>query len=220
LLSNGVVYFSFAGYCDTQPYYGWIFGYDASTLQQATIYCSTAGGSAGGIWEAGQGISADDAGNLYVMTGNGTFDGNTGGPDLGDSFIQFNLSGGSLNVVDWFTPYNQANLDQMDLDLGSSGPLLMPNTNLVVGGGKEGKLYVLDRSNMGHFHAGSDSQIVQSFAATLGFIYGSPIYWNSPNGPQIYVWSARDRLKAYRFNPGSGLFTTAAVMTSTMTVPN
>lgn len=219
-LSNGVVYFSYAGYCDTQPYYGWIFGYDAATLQRTTIYCTTLSGSAGGIWQAGQGISIDDSGHLYVMTGNGTFDANTGGPSLGDSFIKLIPSGGTLNVVDWFTPYNQATLDQLDLDLGSSGPLLVPNTDRVVGGGKQGKLYVLDRNNMGHFNAGSDSQIVQSFTATVGFIYGSPIYWHSPSGPNIYIWSARDRLKAYRYNPGTGLFTTSPVMTSTMTVPN
>jgi hypothetical protein len=133
-----------------------------------------------------------------------------------------------LTLVDWFAPYDQNALNTGDVDLNSSGPLLVPGTNLVVGGGKSGTLYVLDRSNMGHFQAGSNSQIVQELQITFGnHLHGSPIYWDSPvHGPLVYVWYEESHLEAFKLvnglfqkdiDPNTGLL--APITTSAMAVP-
>ena len=202
LLLNGTLYIPFGAHADSDPYHGWILGYNAATLQQVAVFNVTPNGGRAGIWQAGAGLVADDRGYIYVMTGNGTFNYHIGGKDLGDSFVKLD-SAKALSVVDWFTPYNQDYINERDLDLGSSRPLLLPGTDLMIGGGKEGTLYLLNAQNMGHFQTGSDSQIVQSFRATAGLIYGSPIYWNTPeSGPMIYLWPANDSLKAFRFVNG------------------
>ncbi len=215
LLSNGLLYIAYGSYADTDPYHGWVFAYDPASLQPMTIYCTTPNAGEGAIWQTGEGLAADGNGHLFMITGNGDFDRDVGGADLGDSFIQ--LSEGSLSIVDWFTPYNQASLALNDLDLGSAGALLLPGTNYLTGGGKQGKLYVLDRGSMGHFHAGSDSQIVQSFQATNGGIFSSPVYWNGSAGPFLYVWGTSDPIRQYRFNSQSGLFQTTAVAVGPVT---
>jgi hypothetical protein len=227
LLSNGVIYFGFASFGDKAPAHGWVFGYNATTLQRVSIYNSTPDGGYGGIWQSGQGLAVDANGYLYFATGNGTFNADTGGSDYGTSFVKLdpsNVTNGRLPVVDWFTPYNQAYLDMHDIDLGSAGPLLIPNTNLLVGGGKEGKLYLLNRSDMGHY-TGPDGpdNVVQSFQVTsivnnTGHIHGSPVYWNSPNGPLVYVWGEGDPLKAFRLtvhSPISATFLTTPIATGT-----
>jgi hypothetical protein len=218
LLLDDVVYIAFGSHGDVDPYHGWVLGYSATTLQQVTAYNTTRTGTRAGIWQGGQGLAADASGHIYLMTGNGTFDYNTGGANLGNSFVKLATPGG-LSVVDWFTPHNQDYLNEYDLDLGSTGPVLLPGTSLLLGGGKEGVLYLLDARNMGHFQVGSDSQIVQSFKVTTGLIYGSPVYWNSPDhGPLVYIWGENDSLKAFQLV--NGRLQTTPLATSTMTLPN
>ncbi|PYV39521.1 MAG: hypothetical protein DMG06_22945, partial [Acidobacteria bacterium] len=217
LLLNGVIYLAFGSHGETFPFHGWVLAYNATTLQRVAVFNSTPNGGLGAIWQSGQGLVADASGYIYLMTGNGSFNYNTGGKNLGMSFVK--LSTPALAVVDWFTPYNFSTLNGGDTDLGNSGPLLIPGTNLVLGGGKEGVFHLLNRSNMGHFQAGSNSQIVQNFQVTAGHIHGSPVYWNSPNqGPLVYVWSETDYLKAFKLV--NGLFQTTPVATSTMPVPS
>src|SRR5262249_24676332 len=115
LLSNGLLYLAYGSYADTDPYQGWIFAYDPATLQPVKVFCTTPNAGEGSIWQTGQGLSADGAGRLVLLTANGDFDGDVGGLDLGDSFVQ--VTEGSLAVVDWFTPYNQSTLALNDLDL-------------------------------------------------------------------------------------------------------
>jgi PA14 domain-containing protein/K319-like protein len=215
LLSNGVVYIVWAAHCDTGPYHGWMMGYDAATLQQVLVYNTTPNGGGGGIWQS-QGPSVDADGNIYVVTSNGSFDGDVGGSNRGNSFLKLSPAG---MLLDWFTPYNWAFLNSTDMDLGIQGALLVPETNLVVGGGKEGVFYVLNRGNMGRFQSGSDGQIVQRFqASTAGHMNGSPVYWQSPsNGPVIYLWPAGDPLKAFRLI--NGLFQTTPVAQSSALAP-
>ena len=97
--------------------------------------------------------------------------------------------------------------------------MLIPNTNLVVGGGKEGVMYLLDRNNMGHFRSGNNGQILQSFqASSAGRMNGAPVYWNSPTyGPAIYHWAAGDPLKVFRLV--GGLFQTPAGAQGTALAP-
>ncbi len=111
LLTNGVVYLAFGGHADSPPFHGWILGYDARTLQQVCVFCTTPNGSDGAIWQAGMGMAADDAGNLYAMTGNGTFTASDDGQDYGDSLLKLKPAGRTLTVLDYFTPYNQDVLD-------------------------------------------------------------------------------------------------------------
>jgi len=218
-LSQGVVYIAWSSYCDFGGYHGFVMGYDASTLQQVHVFNDTPGGSQGGIWQAGQGASVDSNGDLYWETGNGSS--NPNAAQFSESFIKLNPSNG-LSVQDWFMPSDFASLNNGDRDLGSSGPLLIPGTSRILGGGKDGIFFLLDTNNMGHL-VNNDTQIVQKFQATFVHngcatlhIHGSPVYWNSnSSGPLIYVWGENDFLREFQFN-GSTL-NTSALHTSTMT---
>lgn len=198
LLSGGVVYISWASYCDLDPYHGWIIGYDATTLLQVGVFNDTPNGSEGGIWMSGAGPAAAPDGTIYCLTGNGTCDTNSSPRNLGDSFVRL-VQGSSLVVTDYFTPYNQASLAAADEDLGSGGALLLPDSvgsvahpHLVVGCGKQGKIYLLDRDNMGHFNPAGDTQIVQG--VTLGAtVFGLPAFFND----RLYFQGVSLPLKAF-----------------------
>ncbi|GHO87884.1 hypothetical protein [Dictyobacter formicarum] len=224
LLLNGVVYIGWGSHCDNDiaHYHGWLMGYSASTYQQVTIYNDTLNGKGGAIWQSGQGIAADSSGNIYVMTGNGTFDVNTGGVDLGDSFIKLSTLGG-LKKVDYFTPFNQSCLSAGDIDLGSGGPVLLPTSNEMVGAGKEGRVYVVSQANLGQYtpdpnlNCGTSEKnrtdidkIVQELPPNTasGGVFGSPSYWNSPAGEFVYLVGIHDHVKAFRLN--NGLLSTSA----------
>jgi hypothetical protein len=126
------------------------------------VYNTTPDGGLGGIWQSGAGLSADAAGNLYALTGNGSFNGDAaGGRNFGNSFLKVSPAG---TLLDWFTPFNWSFLNATDEDLGIQNALLIPNTSLIVGGGKEGVMYLLNGANMGRFRAGNNGQIVQSFS--------------------------------------------------------
>ena len=214
VLANGRIYAAFASYADVGPeYHGWIIAFDPGTLAQTgEVFCTTPMGNEGGIWMSGEAPAVDDAGNLYFMTGNGSFNGDTTSPptDFSTCFVKLTPS---LQVASWFSPYNNADLGQgygarHDIDLGSAGVLLLPNTSRLVGGGKEGKFYLLDRAALGGFHAGSDSQIPQSFYVfgpshfpfpLTHHIHGCPTVWTGPMGMWVYVWPENDSLRAYSF---------------------
>jgi len=202
LIDQGVLYIAWASYCDQGPYHGWILGYDVTSLQQVMVHNTSPDGGLGGIWQSGGGLTADTSGNLYALTGNGSFTGHTGGASFGNSFIKISPAG---TLLDWFTPYNWSFLNATDEDLGVQNALLIPDSNLVIGGGKEGVMYVLDRRNMGHYRSTDNGQIVQSFqASSSGRMNGAPVYWNGPTyGPAIYVWPAGDPLKVFRLVNGS-----------------
>jgi hypothetical protein len=213
LLLNGILYIAFGSVGDIGAFHGWMMGYEAATLLQTTVFCVTPDGSDGGIWQAGQGLVADSTNNIYVMTGNGTFDANVSGRDYGDSFLRLSTSNG-LTVSDYFTPSNQASLFSGDVDLGSGGPVAIPQTSLLVGIGKDKLFRVVDSNNMGQFNASLDND-VQEFTAALSSYFGSPVYWNSPNnGPVVYVWGPQDFLKAYKLVGGQ--FQTTPVTQSTV----
>ena len=202
LLTNGTVYLAFGSHADSPPFHGWILGYNARTLIQTCTFNLTPNGEEGAIWQAGMGMAADPAGNVYAMVGNGTFDADSGGLDYGNSILKLAPKPGTLSVSDYFTPYNQASLSENDQDTGASGPLLIPNTNLLLGGGKNGWLYLTQTGKMGHYQSSDDSQIVQSFQITHGNCHGSAVYWNGPVGPQVYIWPEFAHLTAFKLNAG------------------
>jgi hypothetical protein len=129
-LAGGVVYIAYGSYSDRPPYHGWIIGFDATTLQQLPNYTfnTTPNGGEGSIWMSGNGLSVDANTNLYFETANGSFDADTeGGTEYGDSFVKVSTAGG-LSVADYFAPYDQALLAEVDADLGSGGTLLLPDS--------------------------------------------------------------------------------------------
>jgi outer membrane protein assembly factor BamB len=191
LLANNMVYVSYASHCDKGPYHGFVIAYDAHTLAQVSVFNTTPVGNEASIWQSGQGPSADEEGNVYVVTGNGTWDGVR---DFSESFLRLSPT---LQLLDWFTPTNHRELDAKDGDLNSSGPSLIPGTHLVLGGGKDGILYSLDTRNFGHL---GDEHAVQHFKATASHIH-SLVYWVSvKQGPLLYVWGQRDRARVYRID--------------------
>jgi len=200
LLSNGGVYIGFGSNgCDTFAYHGWLLAYDATTLQQLAAFSTTPNGRQGAIWQAGGGPAADTDGTIFFASGNGTFDASNGGIDYGDSIVHLQLNGNAFTVLDYFTPYNQQFLADNDLDLGAGGIALLPDqdaphTHDVIGGGKEGTVYVVDRDNMGRFNATSDRQIVQSIpGVTTGELTSVPTYWNG----SVYLSGEGDFIKQF-----------------------
>ena len=122
LLANEKVYLTWASSCDVGPYHGWVMAYDAHTLAQVAAFNASPDADDSGIWAGDTGPAADPAGNIFVATGNGRFDAVSGGRDYGDSLLKLGLAGPQLLVRDYFTPFNQQELDAEDKDLGSGGP--------------------------------------------------------------------------------------------------
>ena len=220
-LANGNIYVVFGSHDDITPYEGWVLAYNKSTLAQVAVYATTTIGSEGGIWMAGQGPAIDSAGNLYLLTGNGSSGKTPNGLiQTGESMIKLSPS---LQLLDYFTPHDAASLSSGDMDLGSAGLMLIPNTNYVVGGGKEGVLYLANTNGLGEFNSSND-QVRQEFQAIYGVgtshIHGSPTYFDSDaNGPSIYVWGENDVLRSFLFNSTTGKLNTNPWATSTMTAP-
>lgn len=210
--SQGTVYVGWASFCDTGSYHGWLIAYDAATLAQSGVFNSTPNGARGGIWMSGAAPAFDAAGNLYVSTGNGSFDGTT---QFGESLIKMTPAP-SFSSVDFFTPSTYQTLENNDWDFGSQGPVLLPGTNKAVIGGKEGKMYIVDTTNLGHRAAG-DTQIPQVITVSdlsprpgMGFTHhmhnASPV-WQSPQGLNVYVWPENDYLHGFRFDTATQKFT-------------
>ena len=221
LLSNGVVYISWGSHEDSQPWHGWIMGYNATTLQQTMLYCTTPNGLNGGIWETG-GPGTDSTGDLYLTTGNGDFNGNTGGGDYGDSLLKVGTTGA---VVDYFTPHNQATMQTQNFDFASAGPVLLvdqPGTypHLLVAAGKTGTVFVLNRDNLGHYSPNNDNQVVQNLVSVLPNgtqeegNYSAPAYFNG----YVYFAAVSDDLKAFQLT--SGLLSAGPTSQSPELFPN
>ena len=204
-LANGMVYIGYASHCDRQPYHGFLMAYDAQTLEQRAVFNTSPTGSEASIWQSGQAPAVDADGNVYVVTGNGSWDGVN---NFSESFLKFSPN---LKLLDWFTPTNHFKLDSTDMDLNSSGATLIPGTHLVLGGGKEGVMYLLDTRNFGHL---GDEHATQHFQATASHLH-SLVYWDSAEqGPMLYVWGQRDKTKVYKFS-GDKLIETPATMRDT-----
>jgi hypothetical protein len=195
LLNRGAVYLTWASACDVGPYHGWVMAYDARSLKQEAVFNASPDADDSGIWEGDTGPAADKAGNIFLATGNGRFDAAKGGRDYGDSLLK--LNGESLKLGDYFAPYNAANLDANDSDLGSGGPMLLPDQSgayphLAVVEGKGGVLYLVDRDHMGHWQPGNNSHAVQTMAVPNG-VFGSMAYWKH----YLYVLSDGDVLRQF-----------------------
>lgn len=204
LLLEGVVYIAWASHCDNGLYHGFVMGFDAQSLARVAVFNTSAKGAGASIWQSGTGPAADENGNIYVVTGNGSWDGTS---NFSESFLKLKTSG--LELTDWFTPSDHAAMDGTDADLGTSGAVLIPGTHLVVGGGKTGVLYVLDTNNLGQL---GEAAVVQRFQAAARHIH-SMAYWASAvNGPLLYIWGESDQMRVYSLR--DGMFQTTPLMTT------
>jgi hypothetical protein len=209
LLLSNVVYLAFGSHCDRSSFHGYMLGYNATNLALRYSFNTTPTGGQGAIWSGGMAPAADTNGNIYVITGNGTFDGVT---NFGESMLKLSPS---LTVEDYATPTNYLALSIADLDLGSGGAVLLP-PHYVVGIGKETNLFLTDINNMGHVGG-----FVQTFGAETaeGDTVGkSPVYWQGPSMQYLFLLHANNPTKAFQFT-GSSINTTP-LGTSSFTANN
>ena len=226
-LVNGVVYISYASHCDLNPFHGWVLGYDAKNLQQQYVYNTTPDGEEGGIWQSGMGIVADEAGNLYIVTGNGTvgtpspysiIPGNGTAENIASIFPE-NLSGrsesaikltpsanASLKITSYFTPTNYVQMNITDADYGVMGSMLVPNSNIYFTGAKDGNLYILDKDNMGGYSANFNN--AKQTIKVIGNLHAQPAYFKGATKEYAYIWSENDRLRAIEFDRAANSFNT------------
>jgi hypothetical protein len=192
-LTGGNVYAGYASHCDKEPYHGYLLGYDATTLKQVGVFNTSPAGEGASIWQSGQAPAVDDKGNIYFVTGNGSWNGTT---QFSESFIKLDPH---MKLLDWFTPTNHFKLDKDDNDLDSAGATLIPGTHLVLSGGKEGVLYAIDTEHFGHL---GDEHAVQHFSVTSSHLHNL-VYWKSAkSGELLYLWGQRDKARVYKFVDG------------------
>ncbi len=207
LLLNGKVYMAFASHGDNGPYHGWVLGYDAATLQPAGVYNTAPNGSEGGIWESGAGLAADtiaSGGRMFIVNGNGeTVDGPpyTDTQSYGNAIERLDLSTG-VHAADQWTPFDTDQLSASDIDQGSGGILLLPDqlgvhTHELVQVGKNGRIELLDRDNLGGFDT-AVNHVVQEISGQIGGLWSTPAYWNG----SLYFWGRGDVLKQFTLQNG------------------
>jgi outer membrane protein assembly factor BamB len=239
--------------------HGWMVAVDVDTFQQTAAIPTTQKGFGGGIWQGAQGPSSDDQGNVYVMTGNGGFNAKkgpndtnpgtigdfVGSTDFAEAFVKFKYQQtspgkGTLSIDDWFVPFqdskrtNNGDPDYQDQDLGSGSPILPEGTSLLMGAGKDGILYVLDRNNLGKkvgdvsvlkqppifvtfnglglptsppnidFPLGGGPDPGQGPPKKTHHLHASPAYWTGPNGPRLFDWGENESLRSWTVDPNSG----------------
>ena len=223
-LVKGVVYITYSSHADWSPYHGWIIGYDSHTLKQVTVYNDTPDGENGGIWESGMGMAADQLGNLYVTTGNGTVGLTIGGSqndpssdpsnlkNRGESSLKLTPSGTTLSVKSFFTPSNYLDLNINDADYGSMGAFLIPGSSYFFTGGKDGNIYLLNKDNMGGYSSSSNQ--VQQDIPVSGSLHSQPSYYKGRSNEFAYVWSEYDQLRALSFDRSSNTFSDIQILST------
>ena len=232
LLMNGVVYIAYGAV------HGWILGYNAQNLNQLYVVNLSPNSFSSNVWQTGEGLATDSLGNIYFATDDAPFDANSGNKDdYGDTLLKMNAS---LQVLDYFTPMDQACRAAQDLDLGSAGPLIVPTqTGLypdeIIMAGKGGTpcdlwpggiyaapIYVIDRDNMGGYNSTQDQVIQEVQGAPHGY-WSNEAYWASPTTNYVYsagvdAWGGTgDYLKMYSLT--NSLLSTTPVAESTSVLP-
>jgi hypothetical protein len=226
VLLNGVVYTAWASHCDITPAHGWVIGYDASTLVQTSVFNTSPNGQLDTIWGGSGSLAVDAGGNIYFETGNGS----GGGPSNGnypEAFLKLSTSR-DLSVADYFIPANYQQLDATDRDIGSGAPIVLPDqpgdhTHLLVGAGKDGRIFLIDRDMMGGLNNPPDGpdQIVQELPdnTIAGGSWDTPAYFDSGSDGNrwIYYAGSGDHLKAFSLT--NGLLSTSPTSQSSATFP-
>ena len=209
---NGHVYVGFGAHGDNGPWHGWVFAFDATTLAQTAVICTSPNGFGNGVWAAGAGLPIDTggtAGRMFITTGNGTYASYppfNASSEFGDSIVALDLSNGKLTPIDAFTPFNQAHLSSADLDQGSGGILMLPdqqgaNPHILMQIGKEGRILILNRDNLGGYATGvtSNTNALQDILNEAGGgLWSTAAYWNG----NVYIWAKADVPKMFKVNSG------------------
>jgi hypothetical protein len=201
LKAGNAIYLGFASNCDIGPYHGWVLGYDATTLAQTAVHVDTPDGSEGGIWHGGVGLNADENGDVFYVSGNGTFDGVS---NFGNSVVRLHPEASAnpasgLSVASFFTPFDSSDANDGDLDLGSTGGMLIPGTQLLVTGDKRGLGFLVNKNQLGGF-VDQDSQIVQRFQGSTRGMFGGAAFYKHGAGGSYFLWGTGDRLKSFAFD--------------------
>ena len=197
LLSGNQVYTSWASNCDFTPYNSWIISYGETSLNQTQVLNLTPNGVQGALWNAG-GLLADNEGSIYALAGNGTFDSNH---DYGNAALRFTSTGTALTVADYFTPSNSVAESAQDVDFGSGSPLLLPDQTdsagtahqLMFAAGKDGNVFLLDRTKLGSFNANLNQVYQQLTGALVYGLYSAPAYFNGA----VYVGGVGATMTAF-----------------------
>ena len=190
LLANNAVYVAFGAHADESPWHGWVISYDFADLTQQTgVFVTTPSGDGGGIWQSGRGLPADNAGNVYAITGNGDFD---GAQDFAETFVK--LSGRSAKLTGWYTPDYYQVLSDGDADL-SAGPALIPGTHMILGGDKYGELYLINGDVMGGLSSKTSAGRIFP-GAVFGGMFNLAV-WGRPDGAYVYAQGQGDVVKSY-----------------------
>lgn len=192
MLANGVLYIAFGSHADTGNYQGWMLAYNSSTLQQIAVFNSAPNGRQAAFWHSGRAPSVDGAGDIFAVTGNGDWDGQS---NFGESLLH--LSGRNLSLLDWYTPQEWSNLNDQDWDLGSTGAILIPGVNYLVAGGKSGFLYLVNYDSLGHLGPDTTSTVQGVQVNEWGMF--NMVLWNNPiSGPIVYEFDPNGALKAFQ----------------------
>lgn len=234
VIVGGSVLIAWGSFSDYGVYHGWLMAYDSQSLQQQAVFNPTPQsqaddtaygpadhGGGGAFWQSGAAPSVDSAGNIYIVAADGSFNADQGGQNHGDTVLKLRLSGNTFQVVDWFTPSNQACLNPADIEIGSGGVVLLPDSaapgrKLAAVINKEGRLYLLDTNNLGRYNPAGDNQIPQELpvgnkACIPGMgdghaegsdwqrLYGNPSYWNG----NLYLATSNGPLRQFKLQNGS-----------------
>jgi hypothetical protein len=232
LLMGGTVYAAFASHCDFGPYVGYVVGVSTTSHAISSMWSTEAGSSyaEAGIWQSGSGLVSDSPGNIYLTTGNGVSPapgpGSNPPSTLAESVVHLRVGvDGSMRAVDYFSPANNAGLDQDDADLGSGGPMAIPagfgtatHPHLLVQVGKDGRVFLLDRDNlggMGQGAGGTDKAL--SIAGPFNGVWGHSAFYGGSGG-YVYNVGSNGYLRAFKLgSDGAGNPALVAVGTSSGT---
>jgi outer membrane protein assembly factor BamB len=229
LLLNHVIYMGWTSHCDQQPYTGWVMAYDESTLEQTSVLDLTPNGTEGAIWQAGAGMAATDS-DIFLLDANGTFDTALNGlgfptnGNFGNAFLKISTQNSKLAVTDYFNMSNTVQESNSDEDLGSGGALLLPPMkdsggmmrDLAVGAGKDGNIYIVDRTNMGKFNPNNDNAIYQEIDGALpGGDWSMPAFFNG----SLYFGPAGSNLLQFKFSDARLSTTATSQSAITFTYP-
>jgi hypothetical protein len=226
LLLNGVVYVGFGSHGDQCNWQGWLFGYNAATLAQQFVRSTSdpSGCNGAAIWDGGGGPVADSSGNVYVVTGNGNYDGVT---NFSETTLKLSPTG---TILDWFTPFNGSTLDANDVDMGSAGAIILPSSvgsaahpNLLLATGKVAILYLLDITSghsMGKFNSSTNNDVQEVIPVPPpnttqfdGGNYAVPAYWNGN------IYTTGESFPLSQFKIANGVISTPQFAQSTNTFP-
>lgn len=217
LLQAGSVYVAFASHTDSNNYHGWVFSFDAATMQQKNVFCTAANkGHGAGVWQSGNGLVGDGQ-SIFFATGNafgGGSDPNANPPQLGESMVRLD---NALALKDWGMRGNYTGLDNADADYGSSGPLLIPGADELIMAGKDSAALVYDKNNLGHWKANDTDAVVQKFTGTGAAVLSGPhsggwVYWEGPNGATAFAWPGGSKLLGFKLGADKKFVTTPAVV--------